>query len=40
MVGNNVAGVVLKFGGFLICFDGFQGFSSLFMNFKGFSIFL
>jgi hypothetical protein len=31
MGGNNFGGIVLKFGGFLICFDGVQGFSTLFL---------
>jgi hypothetical protein len=30
MGGNNVEGIVLKFGGFQICFDGVQRSSTLF----------
>jgi hypothetical protein len=32
MRGNNVGGIDLKFGGFLICFDGVEGSSTLFLG--------
>jgi hypothetical protein len=32
MGGNIVGGIVLKFGGFKICFDGVQGSSTLFLG--------
>jgi hypothetical protein len=35
MGGNNVGGIVLKSGGFQICFDGVQGFSTLFLVILG-----
>jgi hypothetical protein len=34
--GNNVGGIVLKIGGFQICFDEVQGSLILFKIFKGF----
>jgi hypothetical protein len=33
--GNNVGGIVLKFGGFQMCFDGVQGSSTLFLGILG-----
>jgi hypothetical protein len=35
MRGNNVGGIVLKFGDFKICFDGIQGSSTLFFGILG-----
>jgi hypothetical protein len=35
MGGNNLGGIVLKFGGFQICFDGIQGSSTLFLGMLG-----
>jgi hypothetical protein len=35
MRGNNVGGIVLKFGGFKISFDGVQGSSTLFLGILG-----
>jgi len=35
MGGNNVGGIVLKLGGFQICFDGVQGSSTLFLRILG-----
>jgi hypothetical protein len=32
MGGNNVGGIVLKFGGFHICFHGVEGSSTLFLG--------
>jgi len=32
---DNVEGIVLKFGGFKICFDGVQGSSTLFLQILG-----
>ncbi len=32
---NNVGGIVLKFWGFQICFDGVQGTSTLFLRIWG-----
>ncbi len=41
MGGNNVGGIVLKFGGFQMCFDEVQGSSTLFLGILGvFPIFL
>jgi hypothetical protein len=33
--GNNVRGIVLKFGGLQICFDGVQGSSTLLLRILG-----
>jgi hypothetical protein len=33
--GNNVGDIVLKFGGFKICFDGVQGSSTFFLRILG-----
>jgi len=35
MGGNIVGGIIFKFGGFLICFDGVQGSSTLFLRILG-----
>jgi len=35
MGGNNVGGIVLKFGGLKICFDGVQGSSTFFLGILG-----
>jgi len=35
MGGNNVGDIVLKFGGFQICFDGVQKSSTLFLRILG-----
>jgi hypothetical protein len=35
MGGNNVGGIVLKFGGFQMCFDEVQGSSTLFLGILG-----
>jgi hypothetical protein len=35
--GNNVRGIVLKFGGFQICFGGIQGSSTLLLRILGVS---